>query len=57
MALGSRRSSGDDRTLRLGFPSGSLQSSMAALFQRAGFPVLGHDTDAAACAALARGAR
>ncbi len=39
MALDARRSSGDDRILRFGFPSGSLQSSMAALFQRAGFPI------------------
>ena len=40
MALGARRSSGDDRILRFGFPAGSLQSAMAALFERAGLPII-----------------
>jgi ATP phosphoribosyltransferase len=37
MALGARRSSKKDRILRMGFPKGSLQNSIAALFQRAGY--------------------
>ncbi len=37
MALGSRRSSGNDQILRLGFPKGSLQNAMATLFARAGY--------------------
>ena len=37
MALGSRRSSGKQKILRIGFPKGSLQDSMHRLFERAGY--------------------
>ncbi len=37
MALGARRSTGNKKVLRLGFPKGSLQDAMAALFERAGY--------------------
>ena len=37
MALGARRSQDGAQVLRFGFPKGSLQDAMAALFQRAGF--------------------
>jgi ATP phosphoribosyltransferase len=37
MALGARRSTGKKNVLRFGFPKGSLQDAMAALFARAGY--------------------
>ena len=43
MALGARRSDRTERVLRFGFPAGSLQSSMQALFQRAGFQLRVHE--------------
>jgi ATP phosphoribosyltransferase len=39
MALGSRRSRDGTQVLRFGFPKGSLQDAMAALFQRAGYKI------------------
>lgn len=39
MALGAARSSRTRNVLRLGFPKGSLQDAMAALFERAGYPI------------------
>ena len=37
MALGARRSSGNQKILRLGFPKGSLENAMGQLFKRAGY--------------------
>ena len=37
MALGARRSSGNQKILRLGFPKGSLENAMGQLFERAGY--------------------
>jgi ATP phosphoribosyltransferase len=39
MALGARRSGTSKEILRFGFPKGSLQDSMSALFERAGFRI------------------
>jgi ATP phosphoribosyltransferase len=39
MALGAGRSSRKKKVLRLGFPKGSLQEAMAALFERAGYVI------------------
>ncbi len=39
MALGSARSARNKKVLRLGFPKGSLQDAMSALFERAGYVV------------------
>ncbi len=39
MALGARRSDRTSNVLRFGFPAGSLQSSMAQVFERAGLPI------------------
>ena len=39
MALGAKRSTSDQQVLRLGLPKGSLQESIVALFNRAGYGV------------------
>jgi ATP phosphoribosyltransferase len=39
MALGARRSKADAKILRFGFPKGSLEAAMTALFARAGYKI------------------